>query len=788
MAAEEIEELNSFTIRFTQSGGSFVMWFLGCWLLLGAASSAQQPTEPEPKPDTVCCRVDPFFVDRVWARVGERTCLKCHNSDGDAAETEFQLRSTLRDRTQLSHNLESFYRMARVKDEAGRSRILLKATGQLDHGGGEVLKAGSLDRQILEQFVRRALAASADTPHKLSKGDWAALEPAPFYAGVIFASDQRLLRRVTLSLCGRLPTERERQAVRKDGRKALDPLLDAMFEEDAFYERLKEGFNDIFLTAGYEGGEDLLSYDHFRNRLWYQKYDLSDIAEKDRQRTRWKLADVYREALRREPMELVEYIVRNDRPLTELVTADYMLVSPYTARGYGLFEEIQDQFADPDDPFEYQPARLNALVSRNGKVQESKTGLYPHAGLLSLFHYLKRYPTTDTNRNRLRARMVYQHFLGVDVMALAPRVSDAAALTSNFEIPTMQATDCVVCHRSVDPVAGLFQDFNDKGHLEPRREGWYEDMFAPGWDGEDLPEEDRWRALPWLGERVARDPRFPIAMSEHIYYLMMGRRVMAPPMDIEDPLFISKRRGYREQRRVVAEVAEVLVESGFNFKAALKAFIGSDLYRVDGLATAASDPEREAELEDVGLVRLLTPEQLERKITAVFGKPWGRLTHRESKFKILYGGIDSKSVTERMTEPSGAMGAIQRIMANDVACQNVAADFAKPAQERFLFPHVKTSDTPAEGEEAIARIRANIRHLHKRLLGRDVADDDRDAIRTYELFADIVADASERQFDKRGSYFCERVEEKYINDPVYAVRAWRGVVTYLLRQHEFLYE
>ena len=25
-------------------------------------------------------------------------------------------------------------------------------------------------------------------------------------------------------------------------------------------------------------------------------------------------------------------------------------------------------------------------------------------------------------------------------------------------------------------------------------------------------------------------------------------------------------------------------------------------------------------------------------------------------------------------------------------------------------------------------------------------------------------------------------------DPDYTIRAWRGVVTYLLRQHEFLYE
>ena len=34
-------------------------------------------------------------------------------------------------------------------------------------------------------------------------------------------------------------------------------------------------------------------------------------------------------------MRLIEYIVRNNRPFTEVATADYTMVSPYTARGYG---------------------------------------------------------------------------------------------------------------------------------------------------------------------------------------------------------------------------------------------------------------------------------------------------------------------------------------------------------------------------------------------------------------------------------------------------------------------
>ena len=144
---------------------------------------------------------------------------------------------------------------------------------------------------------------------------------------------------------------------------------------------------------------------------------------------------------------------------------------------------MKDKFKNPDDPFEYIPVRLKALngPEQGRPNQDSATGFYPHAGLLSTFQYLARYPTTETNRNRLRARMYYQHFLGVDVLELAARVSDAAAVTAKFEVPTMQAAECVVCHKTLDPVAGLFQDywrFADQGVYGKRKGGWFKDMFG----------------------------------------------------------------------------------------------------------------------------------------------------------------------------------------------------------------------------------------------------------------------------------------------------------------------
>ena len=740
--------------------------------------------------EPACSGVDSFFAEEVWGKVGERTCLKCHNAKGDAAESAFVLRETLQDQTALAKNRQAFLRMA-IAQEEGKSRLLLKIAGKLDHGGGEVLKNDSTGYKILSRFASRSTGKPTDIPQAVE------LNSKPFFEGVQMIAPRRMLRRLTLSLAGRLPTPAEQAAVQKDGLKAMDAIVAQVMKEDAFLERLQEAFNDILLIRGYEGvPETALSYEHFKHRNWYQKHDLSSVGNADAQRkARYKLAGDYREALLREPLELIKYIVRNERPFTEIVTADYIMVTPYTSRGYGIYEELKDKFEDPDDPFEYLPARLPSLKHRDGRShQESPTGFYPHTGLLSTFQYLKRFPTTETNRNRLRVRMYFEHFLGVDIMALAPRVNDAAKITTEYKIPTMQATDCVVCHKVIDPVAGLFQDYyvvDGKGIYGPRKNGWYKDMFGPGLHGEDLPADQRWRSLQWLGERTAKDPRFAVAMVKHAWYILYGRKPLLPPEDIDDPLFSAKRRAYQVQRNEIEQIATRFTKANFNLKVVFQELVLSKFYQVEGLGASTQDANRLAELDDLGLVHMLSPEQLERKLMAIFGNKWGQLTHRESKFKILYGGIDSKSVTKRITEPSGAMGAIQRIMANDVACKNVAADFSLPAEKRRLFPTIEPTVVPGSDAKSDEQIKRAIIHLHNLILGRNDAIGDPEVQRTFDLFAGIIRDArSQGKFDPRETYACQALREKTPRDPdpEYTLRAWRGVVTYLLRQLEFLYE
>ncbi len=735
---------------------------------------------------------DSFFTDEVWAKVGAQSCLKCHKLGGDAEESKFVLRDPRRSQGEaqaeaMRHNFDAFARMARLK-EGNQSRLLLKVVGKLKHGGEEVLKPDSAGYRVLGNFVRRV---NAPPTAKLASAMAEDKNAPPFFKGIVMLDNRKLLRRVTLSLAGRLPTEAELATVTRKGLKVVPNILDAVMKEDAFYDRLREGFNDIFLTVGYDDvPENALSYEHFsKTRDWTEKHDLSQVAdEKERQQARYKLSGDYRKAMLGEPMKLIEYIVRHDRSFTEIVTADYTMVTPYTARGYGVYEELLPKFKNADDPFEYVPVKLKALIGRD-KVdsQDSATGFYPHAGLLSTFQYMKRYPTTETNRNRQRARVYFLHFLGIDVLEFAARVSDAAAVSAKYENPTMQASECVVCHKTIDPVAGLFQDYwKFEGVYGHRKGGWFKDMFSSGYEGEELPTEERWRALQWLGERTAKDPRFAVAMVEHAYYILTGRKVLLPPKELEDPLYAAKRRAYQEQRKQIEAIAGRFAKTGFNFKNVLKDWVLSDFYRADGLASVAAYPQRRAELDDIGLVRMLAPEQVERKVGAVFGKPWGKLNEQMA---MLYGGIDSKEVTERAADPSGAMGAIQRILANDVACKQTALDFGRPPADRRLFPEVEPDVVPGASAEDDKKIRRTIVHLHQCVLGRYDKLDSPEVERTFQLFAGIISDAATHKgWDKQENYSCRQGLLAPVPDPKYTVRAWRGVITYLLRQHEFLYE
>src|SRR6185436_9213666 len=147
----------------------------------------------------------------VWVKVGARSCLECHKPGGDAEDSKFILEDPAKGGS-VAHNREAFQKMAlRARD--GQSRLLLKATGKLSHGGEEVLKPDSTAFRILGEFVRRVGGA----PIAAAAPDKAKPDLSHFFDGLTMIDDRRLLRRATLSLAGRLPKPEEVEAVSKNG-------------------------------------------------------------------------------------------------------------------------------------------------------------------------------------------------------------------------------------------------------------------------------------------------------------------------------------------------------------------------------------------------------------------------------------------------------------------------------------------------------------------------------------------------------------------------------------------
>ena len=169
---------------------------------------------------------------------------------------------------------------------------------------------------------------------------------------------------------------------------------------------------------------------------------------------------------------MIAHVAENDLPYTEVLTADYVMANRLAKESY----TGKGALDHPEDVHDFRPAQITDYLTHTTGYRarfepniglrilspgEGKTAI-PHAGLLNTLVFLKRYPTTATNRNRARARWTYYHFLGVDIENAASRTTDPVALADNNN-PTMKNANCTVCHTVLDPAAGAFQNYGDIG-------------------------------------------------------------------------------------------------------------------------------------------------------------------------------------------------------------------------------------------------------------------------------------------------------------------------------------
>ncbi len=732
--------------------------------------------------DGACVDDRTYFQNEVWTFVGSGDgCIGCHTVSGVAQNTKFILQP---DTTPdfLDANMAVMRDVAAFERE-GKSLLLIKPSQDgVVHEGGSLAPVGSEEYAALEELVERF-------KEPVTCGESTAAQE--HLDGVVLLTPEETFRKASLNLAGRLPTAAEEFRIQTGGVEALDVELDLLMGEEAFFTRIEEIFNDMFLVERYLGRDnavDLLDDDFYPDARWYMaddddppdKYATVNPAFLEGAR------EYTNDSVAISPLKLASYLVENDLPFTQIVTADYMIVNPYSARAYGI-EDLR--WEDPHDPEEWQP----------GKIPE-----HPHAGVLTDPMWLNRFPTTDTNRNRHRSRMVYWFFLATDVLKLAERPIDPSSITGHN--PTVNNPNCNSCHAVIDPVAGMLQNWDEDGNFNPREEGWYAEMVHPGFADTKLNDADIPRAAQRLAAYVASDHRFATAMVHHMYRGITGNEPILFPNDGTDPLYKQKLLQYEVQDRLFTSIAQQFIDTNFNLKTIVKEIVKSPYFRAK--THESNDPQKVLEVGELGSGRLLTPELLDRKITAVTGMRWtdrdgDPYLLQENEYLILYGGIDSDDVIARITEPNGIMSGIQYRMANEMSCRTVARDFTQEPDRRRYFPYVEPGFVPLTPEgfaiaEAETAIRKNIQHLHYHILGEWLPANDPEIDRTYELFVDTwqegannperpdLARECRAETDMFGVELPE--EQQITSDDDYSIRAWTAVVTYLLADYKFLYE
>ncbi len=731
-----------------------------------------------------CVSNQTFFQEQIWVKTLSTTCVSCHNDGGAAKDSSFILRTADWGPDYLEQNLAVFEQMAKLEYD-GTPWILMKPTMGVEHGGGEQFK---VDDEVYNDF--QAMIDRIDNPVTCDDSDAA----EEFFDGVQLLDEVETLRKATLALVGRLPTPEEETAVREGGFEALDAVLDAQMNEGAFYDRLTEIYNDKFLTDRYYPGTEALGLvpveegcgdDGGPPCFWFDS-----ITDEDE---RAAAESASNRAVARESLALINYVVRNDLPYTDIVTADYTMVNPFSAKVWG----VNPVFTNPNDYEEFVPAKIP------GKT---------HAGVMSSVVFMNRFPTTETNRNRHRARMIYELFLATDVQRLGERPLDASKIV-DFN-PTMNNPTCANCHQIIDPVAGTLQNWNEMGLYEPPLEGWYTDMRQPGFGDTPLPAEETPRAIQWMSQQIIQDSRFTIAPIHIMFEGLSGQKPLREPSDPTAEDYLPAIRAFDIQSKIFADIGQKFAEDNFNLKTVIKEIIKSPYFRAKDADQLT--PERELELAEIGMGRLLIPEQLNRKIEAITGQPWrAGLDGNDyliSEYNLLYGGIDSDTTVQRITEPNGIMANIAMRMANEIACWTTAADFALDPADRSLFPFVEPEFEPqdANGFEvngAAAAIRANIQFLHQRLLGEYLSLNDPEIERTYALYLDVWQNgnaALQVPQEEGGEGMglpgaCQATQDYWTGEPYseeqaitsdenYSIRAWMAVMSYLLSDYRFLHE
>ncbi|MEE2792496.1 MAG: DUF1592 domain-containing protein [Acidobacteriota bacterium] len=227
------------------------------------------------------------------------------------------------------------------------------------------------------------------------------------------------------------------------------------------------------------------------------------------QRTFPNFDDNLRQAFRRETELLVDAILREDRPLSELLTADYTFVNERLARHYQMNGVYGDRF-------------------RRVRVDGTRRGLLGHGSVLTVTSYPNR--TSPV----LRGVWILTNLLGTPPPEPPPDVPDLPEPGSSGRVLSMRERMvqhrgnpvCSACHSLMDPLGLSLENFNAVGAWRTRSESG-EPIDASG----GLPGTPDFDGVEGLRDvLMARIDVFYKNVAERMLTYALGRGVTASDM------------------------------------------------------------------------------------------------------------------------------------------------------------------------------------------------------------------------------------------------------------------
>ncbi len=637
------------------------------------------------------------------------TCAACHT----ASHTSDLKLST--------NSAENISLLVSYLNKPGGSQLLLAKPQSISHGGGIQIESQAQTQALSE--VASVLSSSDPSAYCQTSQQSRALP-------VALDTRQRTALRASILLAGRMPTEVElaKAATGETGLRFL--LLDYM-EEDGFKSFIYESANDQLLTdQGLVSNQAFNKLDERRMPHAETWVDLARSLDESEVEAPYDANDVREriaQSIAQQPLAHIYHVVSNDRPYSEVLTARYHMVNDYTQC---LFEGVNCEDVDPrsgsfsiDSWYEGKFTQAQAYVNRTNtelNPDDLDQNSVPAAGILTTLSFMQRYPTTDTNRNRARARWTYKFFLGVDIEAIGFRVMNPNELTTDTN-PADPTTSCYACHKIMDPVAGAFQSYFNDGeflrqsgdsslagtYFRERDENgdrvyqsgdrWYRTNLPPGFGDRIMNqgnpfgpiESTRFRdPIQWLAYHIVNDSRFAEGTVKFWFPAVFGREPLTPlDGDPEDPVFAE---ALSTEQQYIEKWVTLFDQSQYSLKALLADMMMSDMFR------AGSGADLNPYLA-VGK-RLLTPEQLDRKLTSLFGRSWQNSWNGEhyltDDYKLYFGGIDSDTIIQRTSQITALMSQVVDRYANDLACELVYDEFTLPIEQRRLFTEVTHGTVP----------------------------------------------------------------------------------------------